>query len=805
MPEKPQDLYGTFGSVPNQSAGGGGATPFQVRANPEQFGGGIGAAVEQLGNTTNKVGTEGINVATQFAQMATEAKVNDNYANKYVPAAVELRDKFDSLEGQDKIHGYQDYISGLQGLNKQYLADTKSPYEGQLMGALINRHVEGEEEGAKRELVEAQKYFAHKSTFDAMNADNNVAANNYNNPKVLQDTSDINAGRGTLRAIDNGMDPSSPEGKASIDQFSRAADGDMATKSINRALAAGDVAGACTVRQDYSHVIPGDQQLHLDNVLHTAAVQQNGKNAMDAIKTGQPVPQGVGSPRVEVQAAVANAAHASGVDPNEALTFTWIESSMGQKLGKRGDIGQTGKGGDLGTQASNQIEAMKQAETDAQKALGRAPQPWEKYITYQQGGAGGPALIKAAESGSTEKAVDIIKPFYGTAKALQAIQDNGGNATMTAGDFTGFIQKKYAAYSARAKSDFSTPQSQDATAAEHLKNFHDQYQATSIPQQPNAGSPAAAAQQPATTPAPQATKSPGEAILAPHQETGEVVQPAATPRQALMNFDAKAPKLMDRIMSIPNYETRKGVMQAFGDYRTSLQGASNAYTQQLVNKAETVAADPKFTDINQLDPQTLAALEVDHPDTVRELRNQAAANKKYTAEVVSKDAVNNTPNYYYNLQRVLQDDETNNHITNENQLHDLLGRKDGTGISLKDYKDLKDAIPTDQKWKSFMAKSLQQITNANGNIDGQGQQRAIAFYKYANQTRQNNPDMKTQDLVDPQNKNFIGKTMQDYMVPREAQIANHARMLQQDNLKKTVPERQPGESPEQYLARTASK
>lgn len=759
MPEKAQDLYGTFGSVPTQSAGGGGATPLSVRANPEQFGAGIGAATEQLGSTAEKVGAQGLDVATHFAQMATEAKVNDDYANKYVPAAVELRNKFDSLEGQDKIHGYQDYISGLQGLNKGFVGNAKSPYESQLLGALINRHVEGEEEGAKRELVEAQKYFSHKSTFDAMNADNNIAANNYNDPKLLQETSDINAGRATLRAIDSGLDPSSTQGKAVIDQDSRAADADMAVKSINRALASGDVAGACTVRQDYSHVIPGDQQLHLDNILHTAATQQNGTNAVNAIKLGQPIPQGVATPRAEVQAQVANAAHASGVDPNEALTFTWIESSMGQNVGKRGDIGQTGKGGDLPTQAQNQVEAMQKAAADAQKALGRAPQSWEKYITYQQGGAGGPALIKATESGSAQKAVDILRPFYKSPQdALDAIQKNGGNASMTAKDFTDSVQKKYAFYENLAKSDL-----------------------------------------PATD------KAPGEVIMAPHQETGEVVQPAATPRQALMNFDAKAPKLMDRIQSIPNYEKRKGAMQAFSDYRTSLQGASNAYTQQLVNKAEQKAADPNFTDISQIPPETLAALETDHPDTVRELRNQAAANKKYSAEVVSKDAVNNSPNYYYNLQRVLQEDETNNHITNENQLHDLLGRKDGTGISLKDYKDLKDAIPTDAKWKSFMAKSLQQVANANGNLDGQGQQRAAAFYKYANQVRLSNPDMHVQDLVDPQSKSFIGKTMQDYMLPREAQIANHTKQLRQEDLKKTVPVRQPGESPEQYLVRIAQK
>lgn len=754
MPEKAQDVYGPFGSVPTERAGGGGATPFSARANPGDFGAQVGAAVSQLGDTGAKVGQQALEVGTHFAQMATEAKVNDDYANKYVPAAVELRNQFDSLEGQDKIHGYESYMSGLQSLNKQFTGNSKSPYETQLMGALINRHVEGEAMGAKRELVEAQKLFAHKSTFDAINADNDLASRNYNDPQFLDDVAKRNENRATIHAIDGGFDPNTPEGKAQVEQVTRMANSDMAVKSIDRAISTGDVATAYKIRQGYSEVLPADQQLHIDNVLHDEATRQNGKNTVDAIKLGQPVPESIGAPPAVVQAAVANTAHAAGVDTNHALTVARIESSMGQNLGTRGDIGQTGKGGNLPTQASNMVNELKRSGQIASNTLGREAQPWEQYLVYQQGSGGGPALLKAKTDNPTAKAVDVLKPLYKNPKdALSAIVNNGGNATMTSGDYLNFIHQKYEANAERAKSD--------------------------LPQQEN----------------------PGDAILTPHQDSGEVVQPAATPRQALINFDEKVPSLIARINAIPNYETRKGVMQAFTDYKSSLQGASNAYTQQLVDKAEQLAADPNFTDMGQVPPTVRAALAVDHPETLRELRNQADANKKYTAEVVAKDAVQNSPNYYYNLQRTLQEDDTYNHITNENQLHDLLGRRDGNGISLKDYSDLKKSIVMPTTLKNFLAKSLKQIEGANGNLDGEGGKRAIAFYNSINHVMDSKQDIPVKELVDPQSKNYVGKLMDDYMLPREMQVANSARKMQAEALKKTVPARQPGETPEQYLSR----
>jgi hypothetical protein len=67
------------------------------------------------------------------------------------------------------------------------------------------------------------------------------------------------------------------------------------------------------------------------------------------------------------------------------------------------------------------------------QALGRAPTDGELYLAHQQGAAGARALLANPE----QKAVDALTTVYGGDKqrALTALTNNGGTASMTAGQF----------------------------------------------------------------------------------------------------------------------------------------------------------------------------------------------------------------------------------------------------------------------------------------------------------------------------------------------------------------------------------
>jgi hypothetical protein len=74
-----------------------------------------------------------------------------------------------------------------------------------------------------------------------------------------------------------------------------------------------------------------------------------------------------------------------------------------------------------------------QNQTALTQSLGRAPTGGELYLAHQQGAAGAAALLKNPDM----NVVDALAPAYGGSRAgaRQAVEVNGGNINMTAGQF----------------------------------------------------------------------------------------------------------------------------------------------------------------------------------------------------------------------------------------------------------------------------------------------------------------------------------------------------------------------------------
>lgn len=74
------------------------------------------------------------------------------------------------------------------------------------------------------------------------------------------------------------------------------------------------------------------------------------------------------------------------------------------------------------------------------KVVGRNPSDWEEYMLHQQGSGGGSAIIANPE----KNIADVLAPYYDTREnLLDAINNNGGNINMTAGEFANIWRKKY--------------------------------------------------------------------------------------------------------------------------------------------------------------------------------------------------------------------------------------------------------------------------------------------------------------------------------------------------------------------------
>lgn len=684
------DLYGTEGSVPDaagQSGSFGGG--IGVRANADSFGGMEADALQKAGAETQHQGDQIEDFATKQAAIATEAKTNDSYASWYVPRAAALRNQYDQLQGQDKVHGYDTYIKGLAGLNDQFIGSSTSPYEKELKSKMAKSRITSEIFGAQTELARSQTDMTNRAATDKIQADIGYAAQNYNNPDVVNSVVEKNDATILMNHMDNGLDPTNPDHADTIVAAQNSVKGDMGISMINSALSRGDAPAANQIRDQFFQYMPGYKQLVVDHTLHVENMRQFGANASSALKSGAPIPPPLGAPAVQVQAAVANAAQSAGVDPSHALTVARIESSYGQNVGTRGDIGQTGKPGDINEQSSNMVTELKKSEDVARSTLGRQPDGWESYLCYQQGVGGGPKLLT---SDPALNAVSALSPLYKSPQAaLSAIVNNGGNASMSVSDYCNFIKQKYDSNAKRAA--IEAPQGQTYTQPDPAATGGD-----TLLSQP-------------------AAPTIGDAITKPHDQGGETVQPSVTARQALNNFDDKYPAMMARAMQIPNLEQRAAVIKNLKGDRDDLSVASSAYVGQLRNQAAQLAVNPTFTSMDQVPPDMAATLLSDSPQTMTYLENRAKENSLTGAGAASHDMKTYGPEFFKLMKKMNSGEATDPH----SEFADYLPDENGTprGLTIAGYEKLLSLQAKDPETKAELEMRTQSFKVIKQQLSGE--------------------------------------------------------------------------------------
>lgn len=589
------------------------ATPnnyLNVRASPDDFGANIGRSLEKTGTVIDELEEKAKpyrydKTAEDLLQMsATEAKANDLIANKWAPATEQLKDSFDQTEGADKIAAADGYIGGLHNARAELLKTASTPYEQEIIGGYTNKYIEHETNSARSLADQAFTQFQDKAHDQKLMVDANTAINNYNDPAVVDSTFQMMNAQIEKHGLDRDWAPEQ------IEDAQRQQAAYTYSSMVDRAVKVGDINTATQIYSKNQYLIPGPQRMELEQKLHSVSLVQYSRQASEALVMGHPVPSPMNKPEIlQVKAAVANDAQARGLDPNVALTFSRIESYHGQNTGKRGDIGQTGKGGDIQEQIANMNMEIQKSASVATKALGREPEPWEVYMCYQQGQGGGPALLKAA-SDPTARAIDVLTPLYGSSKiATQAIVNNGGNANMTAGQFLDFWKDNY--------------------------NRNAQREMCEIPpegiasvQNPVAGTDIATEISP---------RKMGDAILAPTDQIGVPLQQGYTPVQTLSNFNKVMPDALMRANQIPNLQERYGVIKALEQKQAIYQSAAGAWKQQFQLQAQQLAVNPSFTSLDQIPPDMMTAL-MDSPATLTWMEGRAKANLEAVGGIVGKEA-----------------------------------------------------------------------------------------------------------------------------------------------------------------------
>lgn len=438
MPEKAQDLYGTYGNVPTVDPKDTPTPNMQVKADPNDFGAQVGTALQGAGNQVEDYGQKQL-------QMATETNANDIIVNQYAPQAAQLRSQFDQLQGADKIAGYDTYIKGLQDLQSNTVANAGSPLARQIVSNWSVRHIANEIDGGRREADAAWVQHQAETNQGVQDLHTQDIATNNNDPARIDQNLDAVGGLAQLHGMNTGL--SQPE----IDQKILSVKGDAIYGAINQSNTEGNTPNTYKLLSTYAPYLDNDKRYAANAQTDNLAAMQSAKNNNDAVEQGQPLPTPFGYHAAETRAQVANAFQAAGLDPNLGLGHLRMESADGTNVGRIGNIGQNitvHKGSSLDDQIAGMVKDAKQAQNDATAALGRTPTAAENYVAYQQGSGGGKALLKAAQENPNESAVSALLPAYAGSKnptnsVLQAIQNNGGKASMTAADFVASIEKTY--------------------------------------------------------------------------------------------------------------------------------------------------------------------------------------------------------------------------------------------------------------------------------------------------------------------------------------------------------------------------
>lgn len=405
----------------------------------------------QVGQATQRFGNTSEEVAQHYGEMAVHTQVNDQYVNGYAPQVNSIVSDYKKLQGMDAVSQQPVYEKKIQDLNKQYLS-SGSPMSQELMGGLVARHTISTMDTISNHAD--QQYSAHETIVTQQSIKNasDEAMNNWQNPEMV----DYNVNRAIgLSKLEYGRKVGyDSQSQEVVDQLSKEQGSHVVTSAINMALDNKDYIAANAYKNKYSDILSGKDKLSVEKKVSDLSISNNASYITDNLFGGKPaIPAGtVQYQSTQVKAGVAELAQKENFDPNIAFALHGAESDYGKGIKdttRLKDDFQTDprfrdkgfEGDDIASSMHNAVKIWNANGTELQRiAGGTAPTIGERYLAYNQGGAGAHVLLSAD---TTETAVQALSKIMKPKDALAHVQQNGGTATMSAADFSDQIQQRF--------------------------------------------------------------------------------------------------------------------------------------------------------------------------------------------------------------------------------------------------------------------------------------------------------------------------------------------------------------------------
>jgi hypothetical protein len=610
-------------------------TPNQAVARPDAFGGQIGEAMVQGGAQVT-------DVAQKLKTMADHTAVNDTIVNGYVPEANALLSNFKKLSGTDALQQQPEYEKQLKELNTKYIGGANNNQQAEWIGNYARDHslriMDGISNHADSEFTKHAD-LVHSQTMK-MNADD--AAQNYNSPELVdKNIKNIETSGVYYYGNKTGHDDESTKLAQSVAKE----DASSAIKGvIQMALDNNDHNAATMYKNKYNDYLNLKDRVAIEKEIASVSVYDNGKQIVNNIYSGnKAIPQG--TPQyddIQKKAQVAEIAQKENFDPNILFAIHGAESSYGKGVKdtsrlkddfqtdpKYRDANYTDDS--LASSGHNAVKIWNQNTGDLATRLGRQPTPKEGYLSYNQGGLGASALLKASD---TDTAVQALVKGAGLSQedATKHVLQNGGTVTMSAKDFSNHIQDLFQGHYDKQK----------VTVADGA-NLPD-----AIRNQANAQTPA--------------------------------IQQFSNPHDLFKQITALQPSALAAIDAIPDDAVRES---AFKQNKAKYEQAAfgeKVWKQQQADVVEKIDKDQRYTSMDML-PQSLK-------QDLKDAGQYAALEKKFS-EKTKTDKDTSIGTGFLDVAQGIARGDKDSGVTDVASLNEVYGaRKDIGGVGYNKLKSL---------------------------------------------------------------------------------------------------------------------
>ncbi len=455
---RPEDYYGTSGSVQQVTPDGDLGQGITAQANPDDFGAQVGQAIQQAGRQGNQI-------ASQYQGLANEASQTDADM-KYSNILGQIQAKAASMTGEellknkqslidDALSAHQDISNSLnpmsargfnmmasyrtsrflQGLNymganliKQRAEMTGAVAKAQTIISSLDPSV-ANDENAMQEKIGDIKQFASLSL-------------DQDHPGFVKDESGMKTGftndeygnelKSTFQNI-----VEQDVGNLRINQFKTLGDQNPAD-ALNHFNQIKDNIPQWAHPEILSTLIPQLRDFNINQNAHVARIKAQQDYYQNLLNPQQ---QNGGIPAWMRNEGTGKNPNSTASGAGQFLDSTWISTVRElhpEWAGKSDQEILAMKGTDPQLNHDATIFKLKQNAEYLTKSLGRAPTPQEEALAWQQGAHGATALLKNPNM----TAVQALENA-GVKNASDSILNNGGNPNQTAASF---VQQQTAFY-----------------------------------------------------------------------------------------------------------------------------------------------------------------------------------------------------------------------------------------------------------------------------------------------------------------------------------------------------------------------